>query len=66
MSDSQKREARNEGKTLHCLRHSYALKTWSESGDINLTRELLGHTTLSTTMIYTKFPPEYLREILGE
>ena len=65
LNKAQKREAHSDGKTLHSFRHSFAVKMWAETGDIYKTKELLGHTNVATTERYARFPPEFLKEILG-
>ena len=55
-----------EGKSLHSLRHSFALRMWAELGDIYLVKKLLGHSTVKTTDIYTKFPVEYLKQVFDQ
>jgi len=51
-------------KTLHSMRHTYALRMLQETKDIVTVKALLGHADIKTTMIYTKFPPEYIAEML--
>lgn len=61
-----KRKAKIEGnKTLHSLRHTFALRMLVELGDIYLVKKLLGHSTVTVTEVYTKFPVEYLKEVFN-
>ena len=52
------------GKTLHSMRHTYALRTLQKTNNIVTVKELLGHQDIKTTLIYTKFPPEYISEMM--
>lgn len=51
-------------KTLHSLRHTYALRMLVQTNNIVFVKELLGHSDIETTMIYTKFPKEFVAEQL--
>ena len=55
-----------KGRSLHSLRHTFALREYYRSGDIYLVRTLLGHSTVNITERYLKFPEEYLREVFGD
>lgn len=58
------RKANIQGnKSLHSLRHTFALKKLVELGEKHLVQELLGHSSVTVTEMYTKFPIEYLKEI---
>lgn len=39
---------------IHCLRHSYATHQLERGVDVNTLRELMGHSSLKTTMIYLR------------
>lgn len=51
-------------KTLHSMRHTYALRQLVKTNNIVFVKELLGHQDVKTTMIYTKFPAKYLVDLL--
>ena len=58
--------AKVHGKTLHCLRHTFAYKKLLETNNMQLVRDLLGHASVSVTEIYTQMPMEYLLQVFGK
>lgn len=54
------------GKTIHSLRHTFALRKLLETDNILLVKELLGHSSVKVTEIYTAIPADFLAQIFTQ
>lgn len=45
----------NPNKTLHCLRHTFAVNLFSTTRDVRLVQNALGHKSINNTLVYLDF-----------
>lgn len=50
--------------TPHCLRHTMATMLLNNGADIREVQEILGHTSIVTTQIYTEVSPKHKKKVL--
>lgn len=51
-----------DGQALHVLRHTFASHFMMKGGNILALQKILGHSTITQTMVYAHFAPDYLQD----
>lgn len=61
-----KRQALDVNVSPHMLRHSFASHVLESSGELRAVQELLGHSNISTTQIYTHLDFQHLAQVYDD
>ncbi|MCB9877007.1 MAG: tyrosine-type recombinase/integrase [Planctomycetes bacterium] len=53
------------GRSAHALRHTFATRIYSTTGDLQVTQAALGHASIASTVIYARLDRARLRAAVG-
>jgi len=66
VKDYLTRYTTSEKKSPHILRHTYATHLMNRGAEINAVKDLLGHSSLAATQVYTHNSMEKLKKVFDQ